>query len=296
MYEDMNIHWFPGHMTKAKRMMSENVKLVDAVCELIDARIPYSSRNPDIDDITMRKPRLIVLNRVDQADPDITELWSSSFKKEGYIVIETDSKNGKGVNSLHSAVEKLLAEKLLRYAEQGQSGRKLRLMIVGVPNVGKSSFINRLAGRKAALTSDRPGVTRGKQWISIGKTLELLDTPGVLWPRFENQFVAENLAFTGAIRDEILDLETLAANLLVRLKAFYPQRITERYKLVIAEEDSGFDLLEQAARRRGFLLSGAHPDIRRMAIILLDELRSGKLGKITLETPTASDSSSTASH
>jgi ribosome biogenesis GTPase A len=198
-------------------------------------------------------------------------------------VLETDSQSGKGVDGLQSAIRFLLKDKIARYAERGQSGRKLRLMIVGIPNVGKSSFINRVAKRKAAAASDRPGVTRGKQWITLGNGFELLDTPGVLWPRFENQIVAENLAFTGAIRDEILDIETLASNLLLRLKVLYPQRLIERYKIDLSGESTGFALLEQSARKRGFLISGGECDTNRMAVILLDEFRGGKLGRISLE-------------
>ena len=282
-YEKMTIQWFPGHMTKAKRMIAENIKLVDAVCEIVDARIPYSSRNPDVGEMTANKPRLLILNRSDQADPEITKTWAKNFKFEGFAVLETDSKSGKGVDGLQSAIRFLLKDKIARYAERGQSGRKLRLMIVGIPNVGKSSFINRIAKRKATAASDRPGVTRGKQWVTIGDGFELLDTPGVLWPRFENQTVAENLAFTGAIRDQILDIETLASNLLLRLKIMYPERLTERYKIDLSGEPTGFALLEQAARRRGFLISGGECDTNRMAVILLDEFRGGKLGRISLE-------------
>jgi ribosome biogenesis GTPase A len=281
--EEMNIQWFPGHMTKARRMITENMKLVDAVCEIIDARIPVSSRNPDLDEMTGGKPRLIVLNRVDQADPGKTKKWAAHFKKSGAAVIETDSKSGKGIESLLPAVRVLLADKLERYAEKGQSGRRLRLMVVGIPNVGKSSFINRVARRKAAKTSDRPGITRGKQWISLDNGLELLDTPGVLWPKFEDQTVAENLAFTGAIRDAIMDTQTLGINLMLRLSEFYPGRITERYKVTIAADMSGYELLSLAARKRGFLLSGGELDLERMSVILLDEFRGGKLGRITLE-------------
>jgi ribosome biogenesis GTPase A len=283
MYEKINIQWFPGHMTKAKRMIAENIKLVDAVCEIIDARIPYSSRNPDFKEITANLPGLLILNRADQADPEITKKWSKLLTEQGYAVLETDSKTGKGVDGLQAATSALLSDKIAHYASRGQSGRKLRLLIAGIPNVGKSSFINRIAGRKAAAASDRPGVTRGKQWITIGKDFELLDTPGVLWPRFENQTVAENLAFTGAIRDEVLDIETLAANLIWRLKLMYPQRIIERYKLQLTDEDTGFSLLEQAAKRRGFLISGGEYDLNRMSVILLDEFRGGKLGRISLE-------------
>jgi len=283
MQEKMNIQWFPGHMTKARRMIQENIKLIDAICEVIDARIPISSRNPDLDDMTDSKPRLIILNRTDQADPGQTKKWAAIFKSSGAAVLETDSKNGKGINGFSSAVRLLLSEKLKAYAAKGQTGRQLRLMVVGIPNVGKSSFINRVAKRKAAQTSDRPGVTRGKQWISLENGIELLDTPGILWPKFEDQVVAENLAFTGAIRDSIMDIETLAANLMTRLCNDYPDRLIERYKIEIKADITGFELLSLAAAKRGFLVSGGDFDLERMAIILLDEFRGGKLGRITLE-------------
>jgi len=279
----MNIQWYPGHMTKARRMITENIKMVDAVCEVIDARIPYSSRNPDLDEMTGAKPRLIILNRVDQADPNATKHWAARFRAEGAAVLETDSRSGKGVGGFPAAIRALLADRIAYYTARGQAGRRLRVMVAGIPNVGKSSFINRAAKRKAAETSDRPGVTRGKQWIIIDKGIELLDTPGVLWPRFEDQTVAENLAFTGAIRDEIMDIETLGANLMLRMKEYYPERISGRYKIDAAADASGFDMLMQAARSRGFLISGGESDLKRMAVVLLDEFRGGKLGQVTLE-------------
>jgi len=261
MQEKMNIQWFPGHMTKARRMISGNIKLIDAICEVIDARIPMSSRNPDLDDMTDGKPRLIILNRIDQADPGITKKWAVHFKESGAAVLETDSKSGKGVGGFTSAVRSLLAEKIKIYATKGQTGRQLRLMVVGIPNVGKSSFINRVAKRKAAQTSDRPGVTKGKQWISLENGIELLDTPGVLWPKFEDQTVAENLAFTGAIRDAIMDVETLGANLMSRLNTEYPDRLAERYKIEPDKNTTGFELLSLAAAKRGFLISGGEYDL-----------------------------------
>jgi len=272
-------------MTKARRMMAENIKYVDAVCEVIDARIPISSRNPDLDEICGNKPRLIILNRIDQADEQITALWAKYFLRKGIPVLETDSKSGKGASQFSKAVHRLMAEKLKNYADKGQVGKKIRVMIVGIPNVGKSSFINRIAGRKAAHTSDKPGVTRGKQWITIDKELELLDTPGVLWPKFENQTVGENLAFTGAVKDDILDRETLAANLMLLLSERYPERVLERYKFTPDLSLNGYELLELAGRKRGFLISGGEVDLERMAAILLDEFRGGKLGRISLEFP-----------
>jgi len=281
--EKMNIQWFPGHMTKARRMITENLKQIDAVCEVIDARIPVSSRNPNLDEMTAGKPRLIILNRIDQADPASTKKWAAHLKKSGAAILETDSKSGKGVGSFGSVVRELLSDKIKNYAQKGQIGRRLRLMVVGIPNVGKSSFINRIAKRKATQTSDRPGVTKGKQWISLDSGIELLDTPGILWPKFEDQTVAENLAFTGAVKDSIMDIETLGANLMARLNAYYPERLTQRYKIDINSTLSGFELLELAAKKRGFLIKGGDYDLERMAIILLDEFRGDLLGRITLE-------------
>jgi len=285
MSEELRIQWFPGHMTKARRMISENLRLVDIVCEIIDARIPVSSRNPDLDELAGQKPRLIIMNRIDQADPAVTKLWTEYFKKQGLFTIEVECKTGSGVSGFPSAVREILKDKLEAYAKKGLKGRPVRAMVVGIPNVGKSSFINRIAKRKVAAASDKPGVTRGKQWIKIGADLELLDTPGILWPKFDSQEVAENLAFTGAIKDEILDVETLAANLMSRLRESYPQSIENRYKISLSENDSGFDLLEKAARKRGFLVSGGDVDLERMAKILLDEFRGGLLGRISLEKP-----------
>lgn len=283
--EKMNIQWFPGHMTKAQRMIEENMKIVDAVCEIIDARIPYSSRNPDIDRLTGTKPRLVILNRVDQADPAVTALWRNFFKSQGLPVLETDCKSGKGVSGFADAIRVVLKDKLEAYAAKGQATRPLRLMILGIPNVGKSTFINKVARRKAALASDKPGVTRGKQWITIDAGLELLDTPGILWPRFDSQEVGECLAFTGAIRDQIIDRETLSANLMVKLRELYPQSIAERYKFTPDPEATGLDLLEEAAKKRGFIVSKGEYDLERMSVILLDEFRDGRLGRISLEKP-----------
>ena len=279
----MNIQWYPGHMTKARRMIEDNLRLIDAVCEIVDARIPYSSRNPDLDRMTAGKPRLIIFNRADQADPEATRKWVSALRGDGASVLETDSKSGKGVKGFPNAVRVLLKDKLERYSAKGQVGRQLRAMVVGIPNVGKSSFINRVAGRRAAETSDKPGVTRGKQWINIDDMLELLDTPGVLWPRFEEQSVAENLAFTGAIKDDILDVETLGAHFMMLLRGLYPGCLSRRYGIAESADADGFDLLSLAARNRGFLLGGGEYDLERMAAVLLDEFRAGKLGRVTLE-------------
>ena len=284
-FEKMNIQWFPGNMTKAGRMIEENVKLVDAVCELLDARIPMSSRNPDIDRLAGGKPRLVILNRVDLADPAVTAKWRAYFKARGLDVLETDSKSGRGVQSFPAAVRSLLKDKLAAYAAKGQATRPLRVMVLGIPNVGKSTFINKAAGRKAAAVSDRPGVTRGRQWISVDRGLELLDTPGILWPRFDSQEVGELLAATGAVKDDVLDRETLAANLLIRLRKLYPEAVNARYKLTPEDGEAGWQLLEAAAKKRGFLAGRGEYDTERMAAVLLDEFRGGKLGRMSLEAP-----------
>ena len=284
-YEKMNIQWFPGHMTKAQRMIEENLKLVDAVCEILDARIPRSSRNPDIDRLAAGKPRLVILNRTDLADPEATARWRKYFEDRGLAILETDARSGKGVAGFAPAVRRLLADKLREYEAKGQVGRPLRVMILGIPNVGKSTFINKVAGRKATVAGDKPGVTRGKQWISIDRGLDLLDTPGILWPKFDSQEVGEMLAITNAIKADVLDKETLGANFMLRLRAMYPQAITERYKFEPDPEANGFELLEAAAKKRGFLVSRGEYDIERMANTLLGEYHDGKLGRLTLELP-----------
>lgn len=283
--EKLNIQWFPGHMTKAGRMISDNIANVDAVCEILDARIPMASRNPDIDTLAAGKPRLVILNRVDLADPAATAQWRVYFKGRGLAVLETDCKSGKGVNGFAPAVRTLLKDLLEQRAAKGQATRAVRVMVLGIPNVGKSTFINRVAGKKAAAVSDRPGVTRGRQWISVDKGLELLDTPGILWPRFDSQEVGELLAVTGAIKDDVLDRETLAANFLVRLARMYPDALRARYKLDNVDGMAGWEMLELAAKKRGFLAGRGEYDTERMSAVLLDEFRGGKLGRITLELP-----------
>ena len=284
-FEKMNIQWFPGHMTKAQRMIEDNVTLVDAVCEIIDARIPRASRNPDIDRLAAGKPRLVILNRVDLADPVLTKRWREYFERQGVAVLETDAKSGKGVGGFVPAVRRLLDAKLKEYEAKGQVGRPLRVMILGIPNVGKSTFINKVAGRKAAIAGDKPGVTRGRQWISIDKSLDLLDTPGILWPKFDSQEVGELLAVTNAIKADVVDKETLGANFMLRLRRMYPDALRERYKIEPDEELNGYELLEAAAKKRGFLVSRGEYDIERMANTLLNEYHDGKLGRLTLEMP-----------
>ncbi len=285
MQEQINIQWYPGHMTKTRRMMEENLKLVDAVCELLDARIPISSRNPDMDAICGNKPRLVILNRIDLADPVMVRRWSDYFKSKGMAVVATDCKTKKGISSFVPAIRELLAEKLQRYAEKGQAGRPLKIMVVGIPNVGKSTFINQIAGRKGAKAENRPGVTRGKQWVTVDQGLLLLDTPGILWPKFEDPEVGIRLAYTGAVKDDVIDLESLSCHLMEMLWRRYPDAIRERYKIEADPACDGWDLLEMAGRKRGFLISGGEVNTERMARVLLEEYRSCKLGRFTLETP-----------
>lgn len=279
-----NLSWFPGHMTKTRRMITAEIKNMDAVCEILDARIPLSSRNPDVDELTAGKPRLVVLNRVDQADPGETRRWAAYFRGRGYAVLEANAKGGAGTAQFAAAVRELLRDKLAAWADRGQVGRTVRIMVLGIPNVGKSTFINKVAHRKTARAEDRPGVTRSKQWVPVDSTLELLDTPGILWPRFDDPEVGKRLAFTGAIKDDVVDMEELACYLMDYLSRRYAPVLAERYKIEVEPEDSGYDLLEKAGRKRGFLMRGAQVDTQRMARVLLDEFRGGKLGRFTLET------------
>lgn len=283
--QNLNIQWYPGHMTKTRRRMEEDLKLVDAVCEILDARIPISSRNPDIDVLCGSKPRMVVLNRIDMADPAMVRNWFAYFKSKGMAVLETDCKSRKGINGFVPAVRTLLAEKLRRYAEKGQAGRPLKLMVVGIPNVGKSTFINQIAGRKGAKAENRPGVTRGAQRITVDQGLLLLDTPGILWPKFEDPEVGVRLAYTGAVKDDVLDVESLACHLMEMLWRRYPEAVRQRYKIELADNAPGYELLEAAGRKRGYLVSGGEVDLERMARVLLEEYRSCKLGRFTLETP-----------
>lgn len=281
----MNIQWYPGHMTKTRRQIQADLKLVDLVAEIIDARIPISSRNPDIDEIVVDKPRLIILNRADQADPAMNKVWGEWFRKQGWWVMETNARDGKGVNQFSSAIKSALKDKIEQWKAKGLVGRPVRAMVVGVPNVGKSTFINQVAKKKSAKAGNKPGVTRGKQWVNVDPGLDLLDTPGILWPKFEDETTGMHLAFTGAVKDEIMDRETLACHLMEILGARYPQAITARYKVEPAPGLAGWELLEACGRKRGFLISGGEVDTERMARVLLEEYRSGKLGNFTLETP-----------
>ena len=282
--EKMNIQWYPGHMTKTRRQIEADLKQVDAVCEIVDARIPMSSRNPDIDAICGAKPRIIVLNRMDLADPDATKKWSAYFKGKGMAVIATDCKTRKGIADFTPAARIACAEKLERDAKRGMN-RPLRVMVVGIPNVGKSTLINQISGRKGAKAENRPGVTRGKQWVTVDSGLQLLDTPGILWPKFEDPEVGMMLAYTGAVKEGVIDIEELACRLMELLHKYYPQTLLERYKVEASEETPGWELVEMAGRKRGYLVSGGEVNTERMSKVLLDEFRGGKLGKFTLEMP-----------
>jgi len=282
--EKMNIQWYPGHMTKTRRQIEADLKQVDAVCEIVDARIPLSSRNPDIDSICGSKPRIIVLNRMDLADPAGTKKWLEYFRAKGMAAVATDCKSRKGINEFQPAVRSLLKEKLARDAAKGMN-RPVRVMIVGIPNVGKSTLINQISGRKGAKAENRPGVTRGKQWVTVDNGLLLLDTPGILWPKFEDPEVGMMLAYTGAVKENVIDTEELAYRLMELLWKFYPDTVRQRYKVDMPQDTPGYELLEEAGRKRGFLLARGEINTERMAKVLLDEYRSGKLGHFTLEEP-----------
>lgn len=277
-------------MAKTRRAIAANLKLVDAVVEIIDARTPMSSRNPEIDSLTARKPRIVLLNKCDLADSNATSAWVNYLKSENVTALAVDCKSGKGLNKLMSTLKGTVLKELMdKRQRSGMTGAPVRLMILGIPNVGKSSLINRLAGSKRTKVEDRPGVTRVKQWVKLQDNTELLDMPGVLWPKFEDQSAAVRLAFTGAISDDILDIETLAMKLLSYLAESYPQSLTERYKIDIDENDDGLSLLEKVGRKRGMVVSGGEINTERAAITVLDEFRSGKLGRITLELPPAKE-------
>lgn len=295
MSEVSNVQWFPGHMAKTRRIMKSNLKLVDVVVEIIDARIPYSSRNPEMDYLVGGKPRLILLNKADSADETVTSMWIDYYKRKGIAALATDCRSGKNVNKFQTLLKELMSAEIAKWEAKGMKGKPIRIMIVGIPNVGKSSFINRLAGSKRAKVEDRPGVTRGKQWVNLDGDLELLDMPGVLWPKFEDRIVGERLAFTGAIKDDIMDMEYLACRFLEFMNENYPELITARYGITtddIPRNDDemqgcvqGFVILERIGRKRGFLMSGGEINTERAAITVLDEFRSGKIGRLTLEKP-----------
>ena len=285
MSEAQTIQWFPGHMTKTRRKIQASLKLVDAVAEIIDARIPVSSRNPELHKIIENKPRIILMNKCDMADPSQTARWVSCYQKEGVLAIPVDCKSGRGLNQFIPKARELLKDRIIQWEQKGMVNRTIRVMIVGIPNVGKSSFINRMAKQNRAKVEDRPGVTRGNQWFTIGKAFDLLDTPGVLWPKFDDPNVGEKLAFTGAVKDQIVDTEQLASRLLEVLRDEYSAMLAARYKLEKYDLRplQGYELLALIGRKRGMLASGGEIDTERASIMVLDEFRSAKLGKITLE-------------
>lgn len=287
MSEMQNIQWFPGHMTKTKRQIQASLKLVDAVAEILDARIPLSSKNPDLQKLIQNKPKVVLLNKCDMANQTATSRWIDYYASQGITAIAVDCKSGKGLNKFAPAVNNVLSERRERLKAKGMINPMLRIMIVGIPNVGKSSFINRLAKQNRAKVEDRPGVTRGNQWYSIAKNIEMLDTPGVLWPKFDDKIVGERLAFTGAVKDQILDTELLAVRLLDFLRSLKPADFIARFKLEDIDLDAidSYELLNVIGKKRGMLISGGEIDTERAAIMLLDEFRSGKLGRITLEMP-----------
>ena len=280
-----NVQWFPGHMAKTRRRIKESLSLVDGVTELRDARIPLSSTNPELNEIIENKPKIILLNKCDLADTRTTNEWIAYYKEQGIPAIPVDCKSGKGLNLFRQTVNEVLSDKIKSNTEKGMSGKALRLMVVGIPNTGKSSFINRMSKGGKAKVEDRAGVTRHNQWYVIGDGLELLDTPGVLWPKFEDPDVGYKLAFTGGIKDDILDIEELSVKLLEILRDDYPEKLTERYKISSFEDLSGYEILEAVGRKRGMLISGDEVNTLRAATTLFDELRGGKLGTISFERP-----------
>lgn len=284
-YIKQNVQWFPGHMAKTRRLIKESLSLVDGVVELVDARIPYSSRNPELDSIIEKKPRIVLLNKCDVADPAATSLWLKYFQDKGCYAIAVDCRTGKGLNKFDSVVKQALKATIERNEKKGMSGKPLRLMVVGIPNTGKSSFINRMGKNAKAKVADKAGVTRQNQWFVVGNGIELLDTPGVLWPKFDDPEVGDKLAFIGSVKDEITDKETLACRLLEVLAKTRPQAIEERYKLDSVADLQGWEILEMIGRKRGFLIKGGEIDYERAAVIVADEFRGGKLGRITLELP-----------
>ncbi len=281
----MQIQWFPGHMTKTRRQIQETIRQVDVVIELLDARIPLSSRNPDIDWLVGQKPRVIAMNKTDLADEAVNRQWEAWFRAQGMEVVYTNSLSGAGVKEIHRQLKALTATKLASAVRRGRLSRPIRTMVVGIPNVGKSAFINRIAGKAIAATGDKPGVTRAQQWVRIHPEIQLLDTPGILWPKFEDQETGLLLAFTGAIRDDIMDTAELAAKLMARMAHLYPARLAQRYKLASLEDKSGMDLLLEAGRKRGCLVAGGEVDLHRISAIVLDEFRGARLGRISLERP-----------
>lgn len=290
----MNLQWYPGHMTKAKRQMQEDLKLIDLIIELVDARIPLSSRNPDIDELGKNKARLILLNKSDLADERYNEQWSAYFQKKGFYVVKVNAKSGAGLKSIQGVIQEACKAKIERDRRRGIKNRPIRAMVVGIPNVGKSTFINSYAGKACAKTGNKPGVTKGKQWIRLNKTLELLDTPGILWPKFEDQEVGKRLVFIGSIKDEILNLEELSLELLDYIRTNYPGLLNTRYG--IEEEGTPVSLLEAVADKRKCLIRGQEIDYAKAAGIVMEEFRNGKIGRITLEFPPVEEETAHEDH
>ena len=283
-FQKQKVQWFPGHMAKTRRQIKEMLPLVDGVVELLDARVPYSSANPELDTLVRGKPRIVLLNKCDVADPAATKRWIAAFEAQGKTALAVDCRGGKGLSAFLPTVQQVLKKTIEKNTQRGMAGKPLRLMVVGIPNTGKSSFINRMAGKNRAKVADKAGVTRQNQWFAVGGGIELLDTPGILWPKFDDPEVGKRLAFTGAVKDDVLDIEELACYLMDYLAAHYADTLTERYKIEVEPGDTGYELLEKAGRKRGFLMRGAQVDTERMARVLLDEFRGGKLGRFTLET------------
>lgn len=284
-FQKQTVQWFPGHMAKTRRLIKESLKLVDGVVEIVDARIPYSSSNPELNDIIKGKPRIVLLNKCDVADSNATNMWVSYYKSKNMFALPVDCRTGKGLNKFIPTVQKALAEVIEKNEQKGMSGKSLRLMVVGIPNTGKSSFINRMAGNSKAKVADKAGVTRQQQWFVVGNGIELLDTPGVLWPKFDDSQVGDKLAFTGAVKDEVTDIETLSCRLLETLSKTRPKAILDRYKLDSIDGLQGWEILELIGKKRGFLIKGGEIDYERAAVMICDEFRGGKLGKISLELP-----------
>ncbi len=286
--QKQTVQWFPGHMAKTRRLIKESLSMVDAVTELLDARIPMSSRNPELDELTNKKPRIVLLNKCDMADDNITRQWIEYFREQGQYALPVDCRSGKGLNKYHELVRTVLADKIRSNEEKGMPGKALRMMVVGIPNTGKSSFINRMAGKNRAKVADKPGVTRHNQWFAIGGGIELLDTPGVLWPKFDDPVVGDRLAFIGSVKDEVLDSETMAVRLIEVLREGYEDKLTSRFKLKNIDdihEVMPWEILEEIARERGMLIRGGEVNTERASVMLLDEYRGGKMGKISFERP-----------
>lgn len=284
-FQKQNIQWFPGHMAKTRRLIKESLNLVDGVIEIVDARVPYSSSNPELAEIINKKPRIVLLNKCDVADENATKMWISYYKNNNIIALPVDCRTGKGLNQFIPACKQALKKVIEKNEAKGMAGKSLRFMVVGIPNTGKSSFINRMAGKNKAVVADRAGVTRSNQWFNVGNGIELLDTPGVLWPKFDDPSVGDKLAFIGSVKDEVMDMESLSCRLLDVLKKTNPKMIENRYKISGFEDLEGWEILEMIGRKRGFLIKGGEINYERTANIICDEFRGGKLGRISLELP-----------